>query len=99
MSWQPIVVGVDASPEAAGAAGFACRVGGVAGTSCHLVHAARDGWASAGVEEGVDEVKRALIDQEHGNVAAALKDVVPRELTGKMTGRVRAPPVGLPEGR
>src|SRR5207247_1085210 len=25
MSWQPIVVGVDASPEAAGAAGFACR--------------------------------------------------------------------------
>jgi len=97
MSWQPIVVGVDASPEAAGAAGFACRMVGVAGTSCHLVHAARDGWASVGVEEGVDELKRALIDQEHVNVAAALKDVVPRELTDKMTVRLGRTPVVLRE--
>src|SRR5438034_5025658 len=83
--------------EAAGAAGFACRMVGVAGTSCHLVHAARDGWASVGVEEGVDELKRALIDQEHVNVAAALKDVVPRELTDKMTVRLGRTPVVLRE--
>ena len=97
MSWQPIVVGVDASPEAAGAAGFACRMARVAGTSCHLVHAARDASASVGVEEGVDELRRGLIDQEHVNVAAALKDVVPRELTDEMTVRLGRTPVVLRE--
>ena len=40
MSWKPIVVGVDTSPEAAGAAAFAVLAAQRAATACHLVHAA-----------------------------------------------------------
>lgn len=94
MSWQPIVVGVDASPEAAGAAAFAVRMSQRAGTNCHLVHAARDVWASVGVEEGVDKLWHALIDQARVNITAALTGVVPRELVDEMTIRLgRAPMV------
>src|SRR3989442_13391293 len=39
MPWKPIVVGVDASPEAADAAVFAVAVAHRAERSCHLVHA------------------------------------------------------------
>src|SRR6267154_4735910 len=39
MPWKPIVVGVDASPEAADAAVFAVAAAQHAETSCHLVHA------------------------------------------------------------
>src|SRR6266566_7768952 len=94
MSWQPLVVGVDGSPEAAGAAAFAVRMSQRAGTSCHLVHAARDVWASVGVEEGVDKLWHVLIDQARANITAALKDVVLRELVDEMTIRLgRAPTV------
>src|SRR2546430_8476382 len=88
MSWQPIVVGVDASPEAAGAAAFAFRMSQQAGTTCHLVHAARDVWASVGVEEGVDALWHALIDQARANITATQKNVVPKELTDDMTVRL-----------
>ena len=40
MSWKPIVVGVDTSPEAASAAAFAVLVAQRAAAACHLVHAA-----------------------------------------------------------
>jgi nucleotide-binding universal stress UspA family protein len=39
MSWKPIVVGVDASPEAANAAVFAAAAARRAATTFHLVHA------------------------------------------------------------
>src|SRR2546426_11112828 len=39
MPWKPIVVGVDASPEAADAAVFAVAAAQRAETSCHLLHA------------------------------------------------------------
>src|SRR5256886_9705354 len=40
MSWKPIVVGVDTSPEAASAAAFAVLAAQRAAAACHLVHAA-----------------------------------------------------------
>src|SRR5438309_9911684 len=46
MSWKPIVVGVDLSPEAAGAAVFAVEAAQRAATACYLVHAVHDGLAS-----------------------------------------------------
>src|SRR5437867_9881469 len=97
MSWQPIVVGVDASPEAAGAAAFAFRMSQRAGTSCHLVHAARDVWASVGVEEGVDELWHALIDQARANITTTLKNVVPKELADDLTVRLGRAPLVLKE--
>jgi len=45
MAWGPIVVGVDASPAAAGAAALAERIAKLAGVRCELVHAVRDAWA------------------------------------------------------
>ncbi len=95
MSWQPIVVGVDASPEAAGAAAFAVRMSQRAGTTCHLVHAARDVWASVGVEEGVDELWHALVDQARANITAVLAGVVPREVVDEMTIRLGRAPIVL----
>lgn len=40
MSWNPIVVGVDASPAAARAGAFGCGLAEFTHTSCHLIHAA-----------------------------------------------------------
>ena len=88
MSWQPIVVGVDASPEAAGAAGFACRMARVAGTSCHLVHGAPDVWASIGVDEGVGELRGVSLDAVRAHLTATFEDVVPRDLVDTMTVRL-----------
>ncbi|HXM37752.1 MAG TPA: universal stress protein [Gemmatimonadales bacterium] len=45
MSWGPIVVGVDASPAAAGAAAVGERIAHLTSTPCQLIHAVRDAWA------------------------------------------------------
>ncbi|HEX9294140.1 MAG TPA: universal stress protein [Gemmatimonadales bacterium] len=45
MAWGPIVVGVDASPAAVGAADLGQRIAQLAGVRCELVHAVRDAWA------------------------------------------------------
>lgn len=95
MSWKPIVVGVDASPEAAGAAGFACRLAGAAETTCHLVHAVRDVWAAVPVEEGVEDLRRALMDDARAGITAALKSVVPRKLVDNIAVRLGRAPVVL----
>jgi len=42
MTWGPIVVGVDNSPEAAGAATLAYRIARAAAENCDLVHATPD---------------------------------------------------------
>lgn len=39
--WKPVVVGVDVSPESAGAAALGCKIASAAGTTCHLVHGTR----------------------------------------------------------
>ena len=88
MTWKPIVVGVDASPEAAGAAALASRIAAAARTSCHLVHAARDLWGSLQPDEGGQELQRAVIDAARIRVAAQLKDVVPRELVHTLSIRI-----------
>src|SRR4029077_15306740 len=69
MSWKPFVVGVDASPEAAGAAVFAVDAAQRAATACHLIHVTRDPWG-AGPTPGGD-------DQACAQVVAALEDRVP----------------------
>ncbi len=95
MSWEPIVVGVDASPESAGAASFAARMSERAGTSCHLVHAASHVWGSEGVGEWENELWRVLVDRARATIPAALKGVVPRELLDKMTVRLGRAPLVL----
>src|SRR5437016_2444813 len=88
MSWQPIVVGVDGSPEGSGAAAMAVRIAGRAETRCHLVHAARDVWASVGVDEGVGEWRGVSLDAVRAHITAGLADAVPRDLVDTMTVRL-----------
>jgi len=45
MVWGPVVVGVDASSAAAGAAALGDRIAKLASARCDLVHAVRDAWA------------------------------------------------------
>lgn len=45
MSWGPVLVGVDASPAAAGAAAVGERIARLANVPCQLIHAVRDAGA------------------------------------------------------
>src|SRR5256886_14063050 len=74
MPWKPIVVGVDASPEAADAAMFAVAVAHRAETSCHLVHAT-PGSGHAPRRDSYPYARR--YEQASVQVAAALGDRVP----------------------
>src|SRR3989442_11448383 len=74
MPWKPIVVGVDASPEAADAAVFAVAVAHRAETSCHLVHATR-GSGHAPRRDSYPYTRR--YEQASVQVAAALGNRVP----------------------
>lgn len=79
MAWQPIIVGVDASTEAAAAAGGAVQLARMMATSCHLVHAARPVWIPAGTTPGgVDEVA----------LGAEVQKLARRELERHLTGHV-----------
>jgi nucleotide-binding universal stress UspA family protein len=88
MSWKPIVVGVDGSREAAGAAALAVRIGLATDTTCQLVSAAPDGWASLQVEDEVEQLRQGLIDQHRARITTSLKDVVPRELLDSLIVRL-----------
>lgn len=91
MSWQPIVVGVDASPEAAGAAAFACRMAERAGTSCHLVHATPDVLASIDIPAN-DPYRRVILEEARSSIVAALADAVPVPLLDTLTVRLGGTP-------
>jgi len=94
MSWQPIVVGVDASPEAAHAAAFAMGAAERAGTTCHIVHAARDVLATADVPAN-RPYRQALMEQARGEIRAALADAVPAAGLKTLSVRIGAAPVAL----
>lgn len=90
MSWGPIVVGVDASPAAAGAAALAQRIARDAAVSCALVHAARDVWvplATVSSDEQVAEMQCLQLAVERQLVADALRDVVAPKLLEDMVVR------------
>src|SRR5260370_33828223 len=94
MSWQPIVVGTDPSPEAAGAAAFACRLAERAGTSCRLVHATPDVLASADVPQN-DPYRQVILDEARSSIVAALADAGPVQLLDTLTVRLGGTPAVL----
>lgn len=87
MSWEPIVVGVDASPESAAAVAFAIRAAERAGTSCHLVHATRDALAVPDAPEG-NRYRQALVEQARAQLATVLRDAVPAQPLAKLVVRL-----------
>lgn len=87
MSWEPIVVGVDASPESAAAVALAIRAAERAGTSCHLVHATRDALAVPDAPEG-NRYRQALVEQARAQLATVLRDAVPAQPLAKLVVRL-----------
>src|SRR2546426_9731070 len=94
MPWKPIVVGVDASPEAADAAVFAVAVAHRAETSCHLVHATR-GAGHAPRRDSYPYTRR--YEQAGGQGAAALGNRGPAAVL-KTLARHRGKPAGVLHG-
>ena len=83
MSWKPIVVGVDGSPESAWAAAVGADMAKAAGTSCHLVHATRDVAAALALAESPERAEQwnaSLIAQVRERAQHGLWGVVPTEL-------------------
>lgn len=83
MSWEPMVVGVDGSAEATGAAVLAQRIARVAGAECWLVHTVRDEWAplaAVGDAEQVREMQRLQLAVARHHVTEVLQGRVAREL-------------------
>lgn len=88
MSWKPIVVGVDRSPEAAEAAAFAWEVAQRARTSCHLVHATRDAWqadTAAALPARLSELTQAQLLVAREQVARSLELVLPPHMVEQLT--------------
>lgn len=91
MSWEPIVVGVDASPESAAAVAFAMRAAERAGTHCHLVHATRDVLAVPDAPEG-NRYRQAVVEQARAQLVTALRDALPAQLLATLVVRLGGAP-------
>src|SRR2546425_6654021 len=82
MSWKPIVVGIDTSPEAADAALFAVAAAQRADTSCHLVHAAS---GSVHAPRGDSYPHTRRYEQASMQVVSALGNRVPATVLEALT--------------
>jgi len=94
MSWKPIVVGVDASPQAVEAATFASRLAARAGATCQLIHATRDALVAPEVPE-IARYRDALAQQARALVITTLEDALPPQLLDTLTVRLGPTPVVL----
>lgn len=94
MSWQPIIVGVDGSPESVRAAVLGAGMAAAAGTECVIVHAAMDYWSATAMHgTGVDmaALDQATREQARVLVHSALNGSVPDALLRDMVIRTGAP--------
>jgi len=93
MTWQPLIVGVDASDEAAAAAQGAVDLARMMDTTVHLVHAARPAWTPThSTPAAPDEAALAaeLTRLARQQVERHLKSSVPTDLLERLevrTGR------------
>lgn len=87
MSWGPIVVGVDASPAAAGAAAVGERIARLASTPCQLIHAVRDAWAplvAVSIDPQVVDMQELQLAVARQHVNDALDGAVSDQLRRKL---------------
>lgn len=91
MSWTPIVVGVDQSPQAAAAAAFAWELARIAKAECYFVHGTRPMFTSTAAVEFVADVDALLeqqVDAARMGVAAALERALPAQALGRLEVRL-----------
>lgn len=75
MAWGPIVVGIDISPAAKGAAAVGERIARLASVRCHVVHAVHDAWAplvAVSVDPQVVDMQQLQLDVARHQVGEAL---------------------------
>lgn len=87
MSWGPIVVGVDASPAAAGAAAVGERIARLASAPCQLIHAVRDAWAplvAVSIDPQVVDMQELQLAVARQHVNDALDGAVSDQLRRKL---------------
>lgn len=94
MDWQPIIVGVDGSPESVRAAVLGSILAQAAHTECVLVHAALDYWSSTAMPAvGVDiaALDEATIEHSRALVTSALAGRVAEPLLQSIVIRIGPP--------
>jgi nucleotide-binding universal stress UspA family protein len=87
MSWGPIIVGVDASPAAAGAAAVGERIARLASVPCQAIHAVRDAWAplvAVSVDPQVVDMQQLQLAVARQQVNEALGTAVSDQLRQKL---------------
>lgn len=87
MTWKPIVVGVDQSPQALAAAAFAWHIAQAAKTDCYLVHGARPIFRSAAAAEYLGDLN-VLIEQQLEATRLGLQATIERALPPEALGRL-----------
>lgn len=95
MSWKPIVVGVDASPAAAGAAQLGLRVAAAAGVECRLVHATRNSWSvleAAQIPLQAGAFREAAFNAARMQLEQALSAHIPPDVLRRVILREGWPP-------
>jgi nucleotide-binding universal stress UspA family protein len=100
MTWQPIVVGVDGSPESVRAAVMGSLTAEAAGTDCRLVHAVPDYLATVSAPEIAGPIVERVEDilaQARALVAGTLERSVPREVLESLEVEVGRAPIVLAE--
>jgi nucleotide-binding universal stress UspA family protein len=83
MSGQPILVGVDGSPESGAAASAGWMLAQAAGVRCRLVHATRDlrpALEMAGTGVSLDALELAMLARARNDIVTVLRDRVPPEV-------------------
>jgi nucleotide-binding universal stress UspA family protein len=87
MSVQPIVIGVDASPESASAASVGWMLARAADVPCRLVHAANDvsqALEFAGTGVVTETLQLAALSRARAEVSAVLRECVPPDVIAAM---------------
>ena len=90
MAWGPIVVGVDVSPAAKGAAIVGQRLAQLTGEPCQLVHAVRDAWAplvAVSVDPQVVDMQQLHLSVARHQVNELLQPAVTEKMREKLDVR------------
>jgi nucleotide-binding universal stress UspA family protein len=95
MKWQPVVAGVDGSPESLRAASLAWRIARAADTRCVLVHAVPDLWAPGGFEPLVNsaEVFDRIVGELREHLGKELGSEIPEAILHSLIARPGRPGV------
>ena len=100
MSWNPVIVGVDATSTSANAARLGSVIASRAGVECLLVHAVPDFWSTdqrVPAYADATTFNQALIDASRTSILRSLKAVVPQKQLDTLEVRLGKPHSVIPE--